>query len=461
MKTNIYENKSLTKLIFLFGVPSILSLMVEMLTGIVDTAFAGNLPSIGDSALSAMALLSPLLGIFTALQTLFAMSTGILIAKYLNQAQRQNASYTTGVVMSAAVSILTSLCCFIALSSILSALGASGQVLLLAKQYLQIQLLSNVFSSVGYTLTSCIRAFGFPKAEVVLITGAVVVNIVCNILFAFVFQMGLSGLAWGTFVSEFACALGAVVFLIKKNHWLHKTPCSAKCFFHSAWELFKIGIAQTAIQLLGGFTGFVVNHRLLSLGSMIYVAAYSIVQQIYAFMLIPIVGLTQGVQTIIAYFNGNDAPKKIAKVSKRTMLLCSSYGLIALVLILNFGQPIASVFGGGHEVIAIAQKVLLVVFLGFPLIGILYTEMTLLQVTGHELASVLLILSRQVFFLIPLIYVLPSLAALWQGSLSPAMALFLCMPIADLLSILFAMLVKHRLSARGKDAIDACVLAQD
>ncbi|MEG2673467.1 MAG: MATE family efflux transporter, partial [Ruthenibacterium sp.] len=63
MKTNIYENKSLTKLIFLFGVPSILSLMVEMLTGIVDTAFAGNLPSIGDSALSAMALLSPLLGI--------------------------------------------------------------------------------------------------------------------------------------------------------------------------------------------------------------------------------------------------------------------------------------------------------------------------------------------------------------------------------------------------------------
>ncbi|MEG1015254.1 MAG: MATE family efflux transporter, partial [Clostridia bacterium] len=408
MKTNIYENKSLTKLIFLFGVPSILSLMVEMLTGIVDTAFAGNLPNIGDSALSAMALLSPLLGIFTALQTLFAMSTGILIAKHLNQAQRQNASYTTGVVMSAVVSILTSLCCFVALSSILKALGASGQVLLLAKQYLQIQLLSNVFSSVGYTLTSCIRAFGFPKAEVKLITGAVAVNIVCNILFAFVFKMGLSGLAWGTFVSEFACALGAVVFLIKKNHWLQKTPLSAKRFLHSAWELFKIGIAQTAIQLLGGFTGFAVNHRLLTLASMTYVAAYSIVQQIYAFILIPIVGLTQGVQNIIAYFNGHDAPEKIAKVSKRTMLLCSSYGLLALVLILNFGQPIASVFGGGQEVIAIAQNVLMVVFLGFPLIGILYTEMTLLQVTGHELASVLLILSRQVFFLIPLIYVLPS-----------------------------------------------------
>ncbi|MEG1436614.1 MAG: hypothetical protein RSC30_03395 [Oscillospiraceae bacterium] len=82
MEKNIYEHKSLTKLIFIFGIPSILSLMIEMLTGIVDTAFAGNLPGIGDSALSAMALISPVLGIFTALQTLFAMSTGILIAKY-------------------------------------------------------------------------------------------------------------------------------------------------------------------------------------------------------------------------------------------------------------------------------------------------------------------------------------------------------------------------------------------
>ncbi|MEG2037357.1 MAG: MATE family efflux transporter, partial [Ruthenibacterium sp.] len=148
MKNNIYEHDSLTKLIFIFGIPSILSLMIELLTEIVDTAFAGNLPGMGDSALSAMALISPVLGIFTALQTLFAMSTGVLIAKYLNDTERRNRSYTAGVVMSAVVAMITSVTCYAALSGILSALGAEGKIFLLAKQYLQIQLLSHVFSSV-------------------------------------------------------------------------------------------------------------------------------------------------------------------------------------------------------------------------------------------------------------------------------------------------------------------------
>ncbi|MEG1537101.1 MAG: MATE family efflux transporter, partial [Clostridiales bacterium] len=293
MEKNIYEHQSLTKLIFIFGIPSIMSLIIEMLTGIVDTAFAGNLPLVGGNALSAMALLSPVLGIFTALQTLFAMSTGVLIARYLNDTNRQNHSYITGVVMSVVVAMSTSLFCYFALSRILYGLGATGQIFQLAKQYLQIQLLNNIFSSVGYTLTCCIRAFGFPKVEVVIISGAVAVNIICNFLFAFVFKMGISGLAWGTFVSESICAIFAMLFLMKKNLWLRKSTLSPSCFCHNAAELFKIGIAQTAIQLLGGCTGFLINARLLFLGSMAHVAAWSVVQRIYTLILMPIVGLTQ------------------------------------------------------------------------------------------------------------------------------------------------------------------------
>ncbi|MEG0682283.1 MAG: MATE family efflux transporter [Raoultibacter sp.] len=443
MQNNIYENSSLTKLIFIFGIPSILSLMIEMLTGIVDTAFAGNLPGVGSDALSAMALIAPILGIFTALQTLFALSTGILIAKYMNDAPKLTARYTTGVVMSVVIALMSSLVCYSALSAILTALGAQGQIFDLAQQYLQIQLLSNIFSALGYTLTCCIRAFGFPKIEVIIISGAVALNIVCNFTFAFVFNLGIAGLAWGTFVSESVCALCAVLFLIKKGRWLSATPVPVACFFRSAGELFKIGIAQTAIQILGGCTGFVINARLLELGSMTYVASWSVVQRIYTFLLMPIVGLTQGVQTIISYFNGNAAPEKIAKVSKTTMLLCGGYGIFALLLVMNFGHDLAALFGGSSEIVAQAQTILLIVFLGFPFIGVLYTDMTLLQVTGHEFSSVLLILSRQVFFLIPLVYLVPSLVALGQGPLTPIVSLFFCMPIADVLSVVFAAFVKR------------------
>ncbi|MEG0803957.1 MAG: MATE family efflux transporter [Pygmaiobacter sp.] len=451
MKQNIYEHHSLTRLIFIFGIPSILSLMVEILTGIVDTAFAGNLPGIGSSALSAMALLSPVLGIFTALQTLFAMSTGILIAKYLNDPKQRSCSYTTGVVMSLAVAVLTALACYAMLPQILTFLGAQGEIFQFAKQYLQIQLLSTLFSSVGYTLTCCIRAFGHPKMEVVIISSAVLVNVVCNFTFAFLLDLGIAGLALGTLMSEFVCAAASMLFLMKKKLWISRQLPAPARFFSSALELFKIGIAQTVVQLLGGITGFVLNARLLALGSMMHVAAWSIVQRIYTLVLIPIVGLTQGVQTIISYFSGNGAFDKIKKVSSLTMLYCSSYGILAFVLMVLFGHNFIGIFGGNAEITTLASIILLIVFLGFPLIGILYTDMTLLQVTGYEFLSVLLILSRQVFFLIPLVYTIPRLPFLSQLHLTPVMSLFFCMPIADLLAVCFACIVKKRLPLRKQN----------
>ncbi|MEF9942454.1 MAG: MATE family efflux transporter [Lachnospiraceae bacterium] len=445
MNENIYEQKSLGKLIITFGIPSILSLIIEMLTGVIDTAFAGNLPDIGVDALSAMALISPILGIFIALQTLYAMSTGILIAKYLNRKEKQNSSYITGVIMSVAVAVATSVLCYLMLSRILAILGAEGRIFSLASQYLKIQLMSNIFSSLGYTLTCCIRAFGYPKIEVVIISVSVITNIVFNFIFAFLLHKGIAGLAWGTFVSESVCVICAICFLIKKKRWIPKEMPSFREFLQRAVELFKIGIAQTVIQILGGCTNIVMNERLLFLGSITHVAAWSVVQRIYSLVLMPIVGLTQGVQNIIAYFSGNHAQEKVHKISKYTMLYCGSYGIIAFIAMILGGENILLLFGNSIEILTIAKEILLVVFIGFPFIGILYTDMTLLQVTGHEFSSVLLILSRQVFILMPLIYIMPTIVGYSNLNISKTMILYLCVPIADLLATIFASVVKKKI----------------
>ncbi|MEG1774612.1 MAG: MATE family efflux transporter, partial [Oscillospiraceae bacterium] len=231
MYKNNYEQSSLHRLVLLFGIPSILSLMMEMLTGIVDTAFAGNLPTGGSDALSAMALISPVLGIFTALQTLFAMSTGILISRYQNDPRRRNDCYLAGVVMTVAVSLTASLICGWQLPNLLTALGATGSIFTSAKQYLQIQLLSNICSSIGYTLTCCIRAFGFPKSEVRIVACSVVTNILFNYIFAFVCDRGISGLAWGTFVSEAVCMGLSAGFLIRKKYRFSTSSLTARTFF--------------------------------------------------------------------------------------------------------------------------------------------------------------------------------------------------------------------------------------
>ena len=71
---------------------------------------------------------------------------------------------------------------------------------MLAKSYLKVQLISNIFSLLGYTLTSVIRAFGYPKAEMFITAFAVIVNIVFNTLFVFVMHLGFIGWAFGNSV---------------------------------------------------------------------------------------------------------------------------------------------------------------------------------------------------------------------------------------------------------------------
>ena len=120
MEDNIYEKKSINRLILYFSVPAILSLIVEIMALVVDTAFAGHLGLISIDALMAMGLLTPVLNLFTAVQSLFAVSTSIFIAKYLNDRLKRDEYFTSGIIMTIVVSSLLSFICYMGLNQILN-----------------------------------------------------------------------------------------------------------------------------------------------------------------------------------------------------------------------------------------------------------------------------------------------------------------------------------------------------
>ncbi|GAA0782102.1 MATE family efflux transporter [Hathewaya limosa] len=441
MKKNIYEQKSVKELIFIFSMPAILSLIVETLTSVVDTAFAGHLGAQSANALTAMGLISPLLSIFTAMQTLFAISTAIMIARHLNNKIALNKYFLCGFIMTIFISIITSLGFYLFLNPVLSALGAEGQVLSLAEQYLKVQLLGNIFSAVGYTLTSCIRAFGNPKVEAIIISLAVIVNVFLNSIFTFGFSMGLRGISIGTLLTEMLCAGIAILWLCRKKLWFKKCSFKPREFIRIAFGMFKIGIAQTVIQILAGCTGFIVNNRLLNFGGTIYIAAWNVSQKLYILALMPIVGITQGVQTIISYFNGNKEEVKKSKTIKITILYCMLYGIVATCIIFLIGDKILFLFGSTSEIHSVATSVIKVIFITFPFVGVLYTIMTLLQVTDREIEAVILGLTRQVFSIVPLMILFPFIFSKMDIGITPAFSIFLAIPVADIISTVVALIL--------------------
>lgn len=288
------------------------------------------------------------------------------------------------------------------------------------------------------TLTSCIRAFGYPKMEMAFVTLSVTVNMIGNAIFAFGLDMGFTGLALGTLVSEIFCAGIAVIWLAKRNFLpqiqsVRNFQCGSK-----ALELFRLGFSQTVIQALGGCTGFFVNSSLMFYTTVSHVAIWNIVQKIYTFLLMPIVGVTQSVQTIIAYYNGNSQRTKTQKTIRLTVFYTISYGCIAASFIFLLGNKILNLFGASGDIMWKSRDVLKIVFLTFPIVGIFYTILILLEVTGHEIKAVILTLSRQVFLMLPLVYLLPNLFPQSENSI------FWAVPISDLCVLFMAVFLAKK-----------------
>lgn len=432
MKENIYEKKSVHSLILYFSIPAIFSLIVEIMASVVDTIFAGHLGEISVDALTTMGLLSPILSIYTAIQALFAVSTSIMIAKYLKNQTTRTEYFITGIGMTFVTSIIISIVSYFMMPQLLSFIGATGQILTLAEKYLKIQLFSNIFSALGYTLTSCIRAFGFPRVEMVLTGGAVLVNVVFNSIFVFCFNMGFIGLAYGTLISEIFCFLLSVLWLFKHQFIKGECRLSYKKLVKYTTELLKLGIAQTIIQALAGCTAYFVNQSLMVHTTLNHVAVWNVIQKIYTLLLMPVVGITQGVQTIIAYFDGHQEDNKKKKALITTICYTVLYGLIGIVFIFTYGKTILSFFIGSSAIFQLGNSILRIVFSTFPLMGIFYTIITLYEVTGHEGKAVFLILTRQVFLMIPLVYLLPQIFHRFS------FAIFFAVPVADIIALLMA-----------------------
>ena len=187
------------------------------------------------------------------------------------------------------------------------------------------------------------------------------------------------------------------------------------------------------IQALAGFTGLFVNRSLLLHGTATSVAVWNVAQKLYTLLLMPVVGITQGVQTIIAYFDGHGQSSQNQKTILITIACTIVYGTAAAAAVFLLGVRVLLPFGLSEALLSESAAVLKILFLTFPLVGLFYTVLTVLEVTGREILAVLLTLTRQVFLMLPLVTLLPVLFPGLQH------AVFCAVPAADVLVLMLTL----------------------
>ncbi|MTK70562.1 MATE family efflux transporter [Turicibacter sanguinis] len=436
----LFENKSIQHLIVLFSFPTIFSLVLESFVSMIDTAFAGHLGSMSSIALSAMGLLTPILQILLAAQLIFGVSTSIVVSKRLGEKNQEkvNETFTIGFYGCGLFSIAISLLIFLLQDPLLFVLGASGEVRRYALQYLNLALIFNIFNSLGYMLVNMIRVFGYPKMEIIIGVISTLSNVFFNVLFTFILGLGFIGIAFATLTSSVIYFSCAVLFLMHKKLWMKKVHLTINPSKEILISIIKIGFVQFLMQALNSVSGFVINRRLIGLGYVSSIGAFAICNNINTVILLPLIGLTQGSQSVIAYFHGrqNHQSERIAK--QKIVNYSLIYALVITIVSLLWTRPLLMIFTSDESLIQSAIPILRIMVAGFPFMGIIYTLITFMQVSKEEAKASQLEVVRQIVLLIPLVIVFSVLFSRFNiFNISAEQGMFLAFPLTNMIIVLF------------------------
>ena len=257
--------------------------------------------------------------------------------------------------------------------------------------------------------------------------------------------MGVIGIGLATLVGEISYVVFAIIFLIKKGLWMKKTNLCSKEVKSILILLIKIGFVQFLMQSLNSLNGFTVNKVLINYGEALYIGAWTICNSVYMMLLLPLIGFTEGIQSVIAYYQGSHNEEKKKIIKSKTMKYSLAYALITTFIVCILSKDIIQIFTFDSNITYLAINITRIMLIGFPCMGIIYTLVTFMQVSGQEENASKLELVRQVFLFTPLCIILPILISKFNiTNIEPGLGVFLAMPISNIISLFFYVIPRGR-----------------
>jgi len=251
-------------------------------------------------------------------------------------------------------------------------------------------------------------------------------NILLNPLFIFTFNLGISGSALATVVAQAVSAIWVLTYFLGNKSLLKLRFSNLMLDWGVVLSIFKIGLSPFLMQIAASIVTVLFNYSLLTYGGELAVASIGIINRIAMLMLMPIFGLSQGIQPIIGYNYGAKNYARVTKTLKIGIYAGTIFAVIGFLLVQNFAQQIIMLFNDNPDLISIGAQGMRLQLCMLPVIGFQIIGANYFQAVGKAGYAIVLSMSRQVIILIPLIMILPGMLGI-NGA-------WLASPIADIAS---------------------------
>ena len=405
--------QKISKLFLKFALPSVVAMVVSSLYNVVDQIFIGL--GVGFLGNGATNVSFPFVTICLAISLLIGVGSATLFSLSLGKNEEETASKVvlTSLIFSIIVGILYTVLAEIFVTPLLLLFGSTKDILPYAVDYV-------VYSAIGfpfliYTNVSCnlIRADGSPRYSMICMLIGAVVNTILDPIFIFAFNMGVKGAAIATTISQIISFIPAFLYLFKfklAKINLKKITINFKIFIKSI----SLGASNCLNQLAMLLVQIVMNNSLAyygelsKFGSDIPLSAFGVAIKINSIFISVFIGINQGTQPIIGYNYGAKKFDRVKQAYKISIIYCAIISLIAFITFQTIPKQLVSLFGSGNALYMEFAVMVMKTFLFTILInGVQLVSANFFASIGKPVKGIILTLSRQCFFFIPILLILP------------------------------------------------------
>ena len=433
MKNEFLGKEPIGKLLFKLSIPTVVAQLINMLYNLIDRIFIGHMPEIGDLALTGVGVCLPLIMLVSAFASLVSAGGAPRASIFMGKKDNETAEKIMGncFFLQIIISFILTIILLIFNRDLLLLFGASENTIEYAVKYMNVYAIGTLFVQLTLGMNTYITSQGFSKIAMITVLIGAVCNMALDPIFIYAFNMGVSGAALATIISQAISCTFVLVFLFSKKSVLKLKVSNFKLDYRIVLPCMALGLAPFIMQASECIIIVSFNSSLQNYGGDLAVGAMTILSSVMQFAMLPLQGFAQGAQPISSYNYGAKNVDRVVKTFKLLLMICLIYSTTLYVFVMSCPKVFVSMFTDKVELIEFTAKAMRIYFMVLFVFGAqIACQMTFVS-TGNAKSSIIVACARKFILLLPLIYIMPNLM------IDKTMAVYLAEPIADILAVSF------------------------
>lgn len=436
-KSSYLGTMPIPRLLLKQSLPAAIGFMVMSLNMVVDTFFVGQY--IGGLAIGAISVTFPISFLFSSIGMSIGIGGGSIVSRALGSDQKDRAQLAFNNQI-----MLTLILAFLVISigvflkyPILDLFGAKDGIMPLADTYFSIVLIGIPFLALSMMANNNLRAEGKAKVSMIVLLIPSFVNVILDYVFIDLFEWGMSGAAWATTISHLGCAAFIIYFYVMGKGELKVIPILFKLKKDIVGETFKIGSVNLVRQGTISLIAILLNNTLYFYGSQtggiggeVAISVYGLATRMAMFALFPLIGIAQGFMPIAGYNYGANHFERVKSVINVSLIAGLAVSIVITAILLFSSNYIPYLFTKDPALIEHGPTAIFWIFSSTPILVFLLIAPSYFQAIGKALPALLLTLTKQGIFLIPMVFILPiffGLEGIWYSfPISDSISAIIC-----------------------------------